>query len=141
MLFAGRERQDEPALAIGIDRFAAQPARHLAHEFLAAGQKSDIGTTKGQRVAQRLTLGNHNVGAEGARCFEKAQGDDFGDDDDQQSALCMGGFGQRRDIAEVAVEIRGLNDNGGGIVIDMVDNIALRATARGIRALLLPRGR
>src|SRR3546814_5153990 len=42
MLFARRERQHKAALAVGIDRFAAQASRHLADIFGLAREEADI---------------------------------------------------------------------------------------------------
>ena len=38
MLLAGRESQDEAALALGVDRFAGKAAGHLPHMLFAAGE-------------------------------------------------------------------------------------------------------
>ena len=38
MLLARGKRQHETSVAIGIHGFAADPSRHLPHEFLAAGK-------------------------------------------------------------------------------------------------------
>ena len=50
------KRQHIAALAFGIHRLAAQPAGHLAQEFLARGEQPDIGSAEIQAVADATGL-------------------------------------------------------------------------------------
>src|SRR3546814_3305168 len=62
MLFARRERQHKAALAVGIDRFAAQASRHLADIFGLAREEADIRPAELEADAERLPLAHDNVG-------------------------------------------------------------------------------
>ena len=46
MLFACGQREHEPALTIGVHRFAAHPTRHLPHQLLTAGEQSNMRAAK-----------------------------------------------------------------------------------------------
>src|SRR3546814_13259575 len=63
MLLAGRERQHETALAVCVDGFAAQAARHLTDIFALAGEEADIGAAELEPDADRLSLAHHDIGA------------------------------------------------------------------------------
>ena len=118
MLLAGGQGEHEAALAIGIHRLAAQPARHLADMLLAAGEQAEIGPAKQQAGAERLALAHHDVGTHLARRFHRAQRDDLGDDNDQQRAGLVAGLGQRGEIGDVAEQIGVLHDNAAGLAVD-----------------------
>src|SRR3546814_16958523 len=54
MLLARRERQHKAALAVGIDRLAAQASRHLADIFGLAGEAATIRPAELEADAERL---------------------------------------------------------------------------------------
>ena len=62
MLFTGLQGQGETRLAIQIHGAANQPPRHLPHQFLPTAQKTEIGSARGQRRSQWLTVAASNVG-------------------------------------------------------------------------------
>ena len=95
VLLAGRERQHEAALALRVQGLAAEPAGHLPHERLAAGEQADVGAAEVQRVADRLALGDGDVRAHLARRFQAGRGDRLGGHHHQQRAGGMGRFGDR----------------------------------------------
>ena len=51
MLLARGERQHEAAPAIAVERLAAKPPRHLAHEFLAGGEQAEIRAAEIEAIA------------------------------------------------------------------------------------------
>ena len=110
VLFAGRERQHVAAAAFDVGGFAAEAARHLADEFLARGEEADIGAAEVQRVADRLALAHHDVGAHFAGRRDGAERDDLGHHGDEQRAFGVGRVRQRRQVADRAVEVRVLDD-------------------------------
>src|SRR3546814_4389501 len=75
MLRAGRERQHETALAVGVDGFAAQAARHLTDIFALAGEEADIGAAELEPDADRLSLAHHDIGAHFAGRLNQAERD------------------------------------------------------------------
>src|SRR5579859_6349532 len=89
VLLAGGEGQDPAAPPLGIERFAGQPPRHLADEFLASGKEPDMGPAEIERIAEGLTLGGDDVGAHLAGRNDGSQGQDLGDDDDEERALLV----------------------------------------------------
>ena len=80
--------------------------------------QADIGAAEVERVADRLALADDDVGAERAGRLEEAERDDLGDDDDQQRAGVVGEVRELLDVAERAVEVGRLDDDGGGVVVD-----------------------
>ena len=118
VLLARRQRQHEAAVAVGVDGLAAEAAGHLADELLLGRHQADIGAAEVQGVADRLALADDDVGAERAGRLEQAERDDLGDDDDQQRADVVGEHGELFDVAERAVEVGGLDDDRGGLVVD-----------------------
>src|SRR3546814_19321202 len=63
MLFAGRKRQHETALARRVHRLAAEAARHLADIFLLAREQAQIRPAKLQADADGLALAHDDVRA------------------------------------------------------------------------------
>ena len=112
MLLAGRQREHEAAIAVGIDGFTAEPSRHLADEFLAGGHQADIGAAEIEAVADRLALADDDIGAERAGRLDQAERHHLGHHDDQQGAGSVSRVGGSAKIAQVPVEIGGLHDNG-----------------------------
>ena len=67
----------------------------------------------------------------------RAERHDLGDDDDQQRALGVGGLGDRLQIADRAEDVRVLDDDAAGLVVDGGDDV-LRAERIG-RAVRIDR--
>ena len=121
MLLAGRKRQDEAALAFGVDSFAGEPARHLADMLLAAGEQADIGAAELQPDADRLAFANDDVRAHLARRADQAERDRLGNDGDQQRARSVRRFGDRRQVGDPAEDVGILDDDGAGLAVDARD--------------------
>ena len=115
VLLAGRERQHETAPAFRVDRLAAEAPGHLADELLTRGEQADVGPAEGQRVADRLALAHHDVGALRAGRLDGAQRHHLGEDGDQQRADGVGLLGDGREVDQVAVERRRLDHDAGGL--------------------------
>src|SRR5271163_5159975 len=62
VLLARRQGQYPAALAVRIDGLADDSARHLADEFVTAGEQTEIGAAEIERVAERLAFGGDDVG-------------------------------------------------------------------------------
>ena len=84
MLLARGERQHKAAVAIGIHGFAANAARHLPHEFLAAGKEADMRPAKGQPDAETLAFADNNICALFARRGNRRERDRFSEDRNEQ---------------------------------------------------------
>ena len=87
VLLAGREGQHEAALAVGVDRLAAEPPGHLSHELLAAAEQAEVGSAEIESDAERLAFADDDVGAKIAGRLDQAERDRLGDHRDQQRAL------------------------------------------------------
>ena len=96
VLLARLQRQHPAALAVAIDRLADQPARHLAHKLLAAGQQAQVRPAVAHRRAQALPLGHGDVGPVLPRPLQQTQADRVEADDEQRTPR-MGDVGQRLD--------------------------------------------
>ena len=106
MLFARGKRQHEAALALGVHRLAAQPARHLANVFrITDGKQPQIRPAKLQADAERLPLAHDDIGTEIARRRQRAQRDGFGIDNNQQRASGVGCLGNAREIRDATENI------------------------------------
>ena len=123
VLLAGRKRQHEALPPVGVHGPAAQPARRLAHIFVAGGEQAEIGPAEIQAVADRLALADHDVGAHGAGRFDQAERENFGHDRDQQHALGAAGVRQGSKIAQIAEEIRVLHHDAGQAAIQGADQV------------------
>ena len=115
VLLAGRQGQHPAAPAVGIDGLADEPPRHLADEFVPAGEQAEMGSAEIERVAERLALGGDDVGAHLARRADRAERQDLGHDDDEQRAGVVADSRQLRIVADLAVKIRVLHDDAGGV--------------------------
>src|SRR3546814_1523044 len=105
MLLAGRKGQHEAALPLAVHRFAAQAPRHLADEFLLAGEQANIGAAEVEADADRLAFADDDVRAHFARAADRAQRHRFGDAGDQQPALLISLFRDRQDIGDVVEDV------------------------------------
>ena len=92
MLFAGRQRQHEPAISVGVNGLPAQTPWHLADQFLRAGKQANIRAAKIETIADGLAFTHGNVRAHLTRRRDKAQRNGFGKDRYKQRALVMSGL-------------------------------------------------
>ncbi len=121
MLLAGRQGQDEAALALGVDRLAGQPPGHLPNMLFAAREQTDIGSAELQPDADRLAFANDDVGSHFARRLDQPQRDRLGHDRDQERALGMRRFGQWRQIGDPAEDVGILHDHRARLAVDPGD--------------------
>ena len=121
MLLAGRQGEDEAALALGVDGLAGKPPGHLADEFLAGREQADIGPAELQADADRLALADDDVGAHLARRLDQAERDRLGHHRDQQRALGMGRVGDRLEVGDPAEDVGILDHHRAGLVVDRGD--------------------
>ena len=129
MLLAGLQRQHPAALAAAIDRLAGDPARHAAHELLAAGHDAQVRPAERHRAAQRLPFGHDDVGAVVAGPLEQAQADRIDRHDEQRPGV-VGDLGQRFDVFQAAEEVRMLHEHAGRLVVDGRGQLVRRDDAR-----------
>ena len=118
MLLARRQGQHIAAPALGIHGLAAEPARHLAHMPRAGGEEAEMRAAEAHRIADRLAFRRHDVGPHLPGRLERAQRHDLGDDDHQQRPLRMGGFGELREVPDIAEQVGILDDDAGGVGVD-----------------------
>ena len=136
MLLAGRQRQHEPALAVGIHRLPAQPPRHLPHELLAAPEQAQIRPAELQAHPQRLPLAHHDVRAQHTRGLDQPQRDRLGHHRDQQRALGVRRIGNRGEIGNAAQDVGILHHHCRSLTVDCRDQrgvIRLRDQLRDAR--------
>ena len=133
MLLARREGQDEAALALGVDRLAAQPAGHLTDVLLAAGEQAEIGPAELEPVADRLAFADDDVGPHLAGRADQPERDRFGHDGDQQRAGGVGGLGERRQVGDMAENVGVLDDDALVVRIDRWP-ISCSASSSGVKS-------
>ena len=112
VLFARLQGQGKTGLAIQIDGTADQAAGHLPYPFLPTAQEPEIGTARGQRRPQRLTIATNDIGAAFApftRRFENGQRRGI-DHRDRQRLMAMRPIGKRVHLLQHSEEI-GLRDH------------------------------
>ena len=96
------------------------PAGHMAQMLLAAGEDTQPGPAKAQRVAQRLALGDGDIRAVASRRCEEAEGNRVRDNDEQRaSPVCQ--FGMALCLFKVAEEIGLLHDQAGIITGQFIE--------------------
>ncbi len=117
VLFAGGQRQHIGTLAAVIHCLTDQAASHLVDILLAGGEKTQVRSAERKRDSQRLALASNNIRTHLAGCFKQAQGDRVGNHADQ-GALRVGCFDQCCEIIDAPEEIRVLDDDQGGVVVD-----------------------
>ena len=118
MLFAGRQRQHEPAISVGVNGLPAQTPWHLADQFLRAGKQANIGPAEIEAVADGLALAHGNVRAHLSGRRDKAQRNGFSEDGDEQRAFVMRGVGSFRQVGYRSENVRALADHAGCLVVD-----------------------
>ena len=74
VLLTGGQGEHISALAAVIDSLAYQAPRHLAHVLFAGGKDAQVGSTKRERDAQRLTFASDDICAELTGRLEQSQG-------------------------------------------------------------------
>ena len=117
VLFACLQVEEEAALAVAIDRLADQPARHLANEFLAAGEDAEIRPTELEWDAKPLSFRDGDVGPEFTRPLEQPDADRVERLDEKRASLMSDGS-DLLDILQSAEEVRVLNDHARGRLVD-----------------------
>jgi hypothetical protein len=121
MLLTGRERQYEAALALGIDRLAREPPRHLPDMSFAAGEQTDIGPAELEPYADRLPFPDDDIRAHLPRRLDEAERDRLGHHRDQQRARRMRRLGDRRQVRDPPEDVGILHDHRAGLVVDARD--------------------
>ena len=75
VLLASLQIEEETSLAIAVNRLTDQPARHLADEFLLAGENAEVRPAKLEWHSQHLPFRHGDVGPEFTRPFEQSDAD------------------------------------------------------------------
>jgi hypothetical protein len=89
------------------------------------GEEANIGAAEVQRIADRLALADDDIGVLSARRHDGTERDDLGEDCDQQRAMGMGLLGDRLEIAQVAEDVRRLDDDAGDAVVDLGEDVLI----------------
>ena len=121
MLLAGREGQDETALALGVDGLTGETAGHLPDMLFAAGEQADIGPAELQPDADRLALANDDVRAHLARRLDRAKRHRLGNDRDQQRASGMSSLRDRREVGDPPEDVGILDYDRARLAADAAD--------------------
>ena len=117
VLLAGLQGEDEAAAAVDVGRLAGDPARHPADLGLGRAEEAERRTAVVEAVAERLALADGDVDAAVAGRPEDAEGDRVAGGD-QQRAGVVGDRGDRLEVLDRAEEVRVLDEDGGGLVVD-----------------------
>ena len=117
VLLARLQRQHEAALAVGVDGLARDATGHAADVALGRGEEPERRAAEVKPVAERLALADADVGAEVARRLEDPERQRIGGDDEQRAGA-LGCLGQRSEILDRSQEVRLLEDDCGGVVVD-----------------------
>ena len=103
------------------------------------GEQADIGAAEIERVADRLAFADDDVGAHLAGRAHGAERNRFGEDGDQQRALGVGGGGDRREVAQIAEEVRASARHAARRIVDLGARCPPRArTSSGSRTISSP---
>ena len=130
MLLAGRQRQHEAAVAVRVHRLAAEAARHLADIFRLRGEETDIRPAEIQRVADRLALAHHDVGAHARRAISSRPSDTASVNTAISSAPCWCALSAIAfQVAHVAEHVRRLHDDAGQRVVDLRQDSSVAPTS------------
>ena len=90
---------------------------HAADVALAGGEEAERRTAEVEPVSERLALAERDVDAEVARRAQDAERHRV-DRGDQQRAGALGDRRQRLEVLDAAEEVRLLEKDGGGVVVD-----------------------
>ncbi len=113
VLLAGGEGEDEAALAGDVLGLADEAAGHLAEELFLAGDDAAVGAAEGEGDAEGLGFERDDVGLDGG--LDDAERDGFGDRDDEEGAFGVGDVGDGGDVFYGSKEVRGLDEDAGGV--------------------------
>src|SRR5204862_3965153 len=114
VLLARLQGQHPAALAGAVHGLAYNPARNLAHEWLAAGHHAEVRPAELHRRAEHLPFADSDIRAVLTGALEQADADAI-EADDKQNAFFLADFRDRIDFSEAAEEIRVLHDDPEGL--------------------------
>ena len=111
MLLARRKGQDKTAEAVGVDRLANKPPRHLPQKLLLGRDDAAEGAAVAEGDAERLRLHADNVGLDGRT--NDAERNRFRNGHNKQRALRVGDGGNGGNVFNDAEKVRALDQDGG----------------------------
>ncbi len=117
VLLAGLQGEDEAATAVDVGRLAGDPARHPPDLRLGRAEESERRTAVVEAVAERLALADGDVDAAVARSPEDPESDRVARRDQQRAGI-VGDLGDRLEVLDCAEEVRVLDEDRGGLVVD-----------------------
>ena len=106
-----------PSTSVGL---AGDPARHAADVLLGRAEEAERGAAEVEPVAERLALADGDVGAALARRLAGSPSVIGSTGDDHQRAVLLGRRAERLDVLDRAEEVRLLQEDRGGLVVDRV---------------------
>ena len=127
MLLARGKREHVATLAIGIDGFAANTARHLPHEFLTASKEAHMRPAKVKTDAEPLAFADNNICALFTRGLNGRQSNRFSEHSNQQRLMGVCFFSNWREVNNLAKDIRRLHNNTSRFICNHIDNRCIRA--------------
>ncbi len=125
VLLAGLQGEDEAAAAVGVGRLAGDPPGHPAQVLLGRGEEAERRPAEVEPVAERLALADGDVDAALAGRAQDAERDRV-DRGDAERAGVVGGRGERLEVLDRAEEVRVLDEDGGGLVVERRGQLARR---------------
>ncbi len=117
VLLARLEREDETAAAVDVGRLAGDAARHAADVLLGRAEESERRAAEVEAPAERLALPHRDVDPALAGRPEHAERHRV-DRGDRQRAGVVRGRGERGEVLDAAEEVRVLDEDGGGLVVE-----------------------
>ena len=125
VLLAGLQREHEAAAPVDVRGLARDPAGHPAQVLLGGREEAERRTAEVEAVAERLALADRDVDAALARRPEHAERDRV-DGGDAERARLVGGARQRLEVLDRAEEVRVLDEDGGGLVVEGLGELRRR---------------
>ena len=123
VLLAGLQREDEAAAPVGVGGLAGDPARHPAQVLLGGGEEAERGAAEVEAVAERLALADGDVDAALAGRAQDAERDRV-DRGDAERAGLVGSASERLEVLDRAEEVRVLDEERGGLVVERRGELA-----------------
>ena len=117
VLLAGLEREHEAAAAVDVGRLACDPAGHAADVLLSRAEEAERGAAVVEAVAERLALAHGDVCTALARGPQDRESDRIAGDDHERTVL-LRRRAERLDVLDGPEEVRLLQEDRGGLVID-----------------------
>ena len=111
--------EHEAAAPVDVGGLAGDPAGHAADVLLGRAEEAERGAAVVEAVAERLALAHRDVGAALAGRAQDRERDRVAGDDDQRPVL-LGRLAERLDVLDRAEEVRLLEEDGGGLVVDRI---------------------